>query len=236
MAVAKTFTPELIANGRERYEQTDEPVASIAADFCVNERTLNKYRLKWGWTPRGERPAHGLSELARLREEAMDIPAPPTRAASTETRPAEGSAVVPADAVAPNGPADAAVAGADQFAERRAAIIDRMWRAVDAELGAVERMRAQLGAQSQRPVDAEKTARTLESIMRTLKEVDRLRFAVEAPAATDDDDYDDMPRDLEEFRCELARRIDAFVASRAGAGIPERSDEGEAADVEPARA
>jgi hypothetical protein len=79
----------------------------------------------------------------------------------------------------------------------------------------VERLRAQLGTQVQSPSDVEKTARALESVMRTLKEVDRLRFVHAAPAATgDDDNYDDLPRDLDEFRRALAQRIEAFVASR----------------------
>ncbi|HZL30742.1 MAG TPA: hypothetical protein VFC54_06735 [Pseudolabrys sp.] len=33
----------------------------------------------------------------------------------------------------------------------------------------------------------------------------------------EDDDDDDMPRDIDEFRRDLARRIDAFVASRSDA-------------------
>jgi hypothetical protein len=32
--------------------------------------------------------------------------------------------------------------------------------------------------------------------------------------------YDDMSRDIDEFRRDLARRIDAFVASRADASLP----------------
>jgi hypothetical protein len=220
MAVTKRFTPELIANGRHRYEQTDEPVGSIAADFGVNRRTMDKYVHLWGWRPRKERPPRGLSPLQSLLEESKDIPAPPRAKAATPSPGLEGEPEAMPDtpqeiAADPQSPArPGAAVPEDDWAERRTAMIERMWRTVEAELGAVERMRAQLGAQAQSPADAEKTARTVESIMRTLKELDRLRFAQPAAmTAAEQDDIDDLPRDLDEFRRALAARIDAFVAS-----------------------
>jgi hypothetical protein len=84
------------------------------------------------------------------------------------------------------------------------------------ELTTVEAMRAQLKALPRRPLDAERTARTLSSLTDTLQKLQRLRASAalsEKPIARNDDD-DDMPADIDEFRIDLARRIDAFVASR----------------------
>ena len=72
-------------------------------------------------------------------------------------------------------------------------------------------MRAQLRAGDCAPIDAERMARTLSTLTQTLQTLQRLNAGEMARNADDDDD---MPRDIDEFRHELARRIDAFVASR----------------------
>jgi hypothetical protein len=87
-----------------------------------------------------------------------------------------------------------------------------------AELATVEAMRASLGPLPQRWTDAERTARTLGLLTQTLQHLQRLRAGRAGEARPhDDDDDDDMPADIDEFRRDLARRIDAFVASRTGA-------------------
>jgi len=88
--------------------------------------------------------------------------------------------------------------------------IDRFEKAVREELASVEATRARLKGLPRRPREAETTARTLSSLTETLQKLQRLRCAV--PFSGSDDD--DMPADIDEFRKELARRIDAFVASR----------------------
>lgn len=88
--------------------------------------------------------------------------------------------------------------------------IDRLQRAVLEELATVEAMRAQLSKLPRRPPDAERTARTLSTLTDALQKLQRLRCGV--PFSEPDDD--DMPEDIDEFRFELARRIEAFVASR----------------------
>lgn len=61
--------------------------------------------------------------------------------------------------------------------------------------------------------EAERSARTLASLARALKEVMRLA----APEQASDPDEDDpVPRDLDEFRRELARRIEALAAEAEG--------------------
>jgi hypothetical protein len=86
----------------------------------------------------------------------------------------------------------------------------RLRRAVLEELRAVEAMRAKL---KRNPVDAERTARTLSSLTETLQKLQRLQCTLPETELKDDDD---MPADIDEFRDELARRINAFVDSRTG--------------------
>jgi hypothetical protein len=106
--------------------------------------------------------------------------------------------------------------------------IDRLERLVEKELDAEEAVRAQLGPLPRNPADAERTARTLSTLTQTLHALQRLRSGT----GPDTDNDDDMPRDIDEFRRDLARRIDAFVASRtqrADAGGDPDSDAVEAA-------
>ena len=86
----------------------------------------------------------------------------------------------------------------------------RLRRAVLEELRAVEAMRAKL---KRNPADAERTARTLSSLTETLQKLQRLQCTLPETELKDDDD---MPADIDEFRNELARRINAFVDSRTG--------------------
>ena len=74
-------------------------------------------------------------------------------------------------------------------------------------------MRARLKREPQNPVDAERTARTLSSLTETLQKLQRLQCTLPETELKDDDD---VPADIDEFRNELARRIDAFVDSRTG--------------------
>ncbi len=72
-------------------------------------------------------------------------------------------------------------------------------------------LRDRLKNEPQSRVAAERTARTLSTLTDTLQKLQRLQCAVPANGS----DYD-MPADIDEFRNELARRIDAFVESRIG--------------------
>lgn len=103
-----------------------------------------------------------------------------------------------------------------------AAIAAQLERTVERELAAIARILAKLPAGDERAAAAERAARTLASLTRTLNEVQRLRREAAEPApASAEAEPDDMPRDIEEFRRELARRIEAFVAGRADAAVPD---------------
>jgi hypothetical protein len=103
----------------------------------------------------------------------------------------------------------------------RAGMAGRVHDMVARELDAVERVLDVLAPEG--PGDAERAARTLASIARTLRELSLMNDTGEQPEAATADD-DDSPRDLDEFRRELARRINAFVDDRTGAGLPVDAD------------
>lgn len=96
------------------------------------------------------------------------------------------------------------------------ALVTRVARAVERELTEIE---AIVGKPKSR-TDAERRVRTLASLARTIGEVMRLR---EQQQTRRDDDDDTVPRDLDEFRDTLARRLDRIIAARSlgSAGDPE---------------
>lgn len=91
-----------------------------------------------------------------------------------------------------------------------AELIERVSRAVERELSQIEVI---IGGHHVKPAqrtEAERRARTLASLARTLGEVMRLRRQDQRVKPFDDD----VPRDLDEFRRELSRRLEQMVRSR----------------------
>jgi hypothetical protein len=90
--------------------------------------------------------------------------------------------------------------------------IDDLHRIVVRELEIVRAMRARMQSEPQSPLDAQRTASALATHLQTLKELQRRQTESLHAGLHDDDDF---PTDIDAFRDELARRIDAFIASRA---------------------
>ena len=101
----------------------------------------------------------------------------------------------------------------------RAELAATITRAVERELAAIDAVLSRLGGEGERSSEAERTARTLASLARALKELKQLDASGPEPRGSPPE-HDDMPRDIDEFRRELARRMDALVASRADARLP----------------
>ena len=115
-------------------------------------------------------------------------------------------------------------ASAGRRATDRAALVARLWRTAERQ---VQQIEDRLKAAGLKPTEREGNARTLATLVKTLRELaafDEAQGARGQKAPNDDDDDDPVPRDIDEFRRELARRMDAFVASRTGAGVPGESD------------
>jgi hypothetical protein len=102
----------------------------------------------------------------------------------------------------------------------RAALIARMWRTAERQVEEIER---RLRASGLELAERESNARTLAIVAKTLRELaafDESHKPAKGNKQAPDDDIDDdpVPRDINEFRRELARRIDALVESRADPG------------------
>lgn len=107
-------------------------------------------------------------------------------------------------------------------------LVARVSEAIERELSKIERI---IGNPTRlnptQRIETESRARVLASLARTLKEVMRLR---EQERGAGDDttkaaDDDAVPRDLDEFRRELSRRLEGLVA--VAAPIPDRGNDEE---------
>src|SRR5258708_31673636 len=93
----RTYSAKLLANGRRRFERTDESVASIAADFGIRATSMNRLAKRLGWI-RHERPPRDLPAAARLLAQAEELEA---AALSLERPPEEPAGPVSADHESP---------------------------------------------------------------------------------------------------------------------------------------
>jgi len=197
----KTFAPDAVANARRLYEQTQTPLDAVAASLGITRQTLASRIVEWGWTPRTTSVKGGRQKPHKRRMRTARS-ANPKRA---KTKPEKTGTVGASPA-----PQQREATGAEGLAVRVQRVVERELDAIDQILGAIGAADA---------AEAERSARTLASLARALKEVMRLA-APDEPADADDDDP--VPRDLDEFRRELARRIEAL----AGGGAAKTSGDG----------
>lgn len=213
----KTFAPESVANARWLYEETEAPLQEVAGLLGITRSTLASRIIEWGWAPRkatkitgpacrksphGVRANKALSQRAKRanakRANLKREKARPKKASPRKQKPEKSFAEaktlkpLPGNVMAP------------------AALAVRVQRVVERELDAIDQILGAIGAAD--AAEAERSARTLASLARALKEVMRLAAPDEAADADDDDP---VPRDLDEFRRELARRIEALAAGGA---------------------
>jgi hypothetical protein len=182
------FSPELEARGRYLFEDTDAAMADIAFELGIHKGTVPDVAKLRGWK-RYVPPPRDVSPATRILVEAESLE---RRAQSNP----DGERTLPAQS---DGPGD----------ESEIDLVARLRRAVLNELTVVESLRDRLKNEPQSQVAAERTARTLSTLTDTLQKLQRLQCSASASGS----DYD-MPADIDEFRNELARRINAFVDSR----------------------
>lgn len=96
-------------------------------------------------------------------------------------------------------------------------LIERVTRAIERELSLIEVIVGGNHLKSHQRTEAERRARTLASLARTLGEVTRLRAGQHKVKPADDDA---VPRDLDEFRRTLSRRLEQLVAGPAAVPAP----------------
>ena len=92
-------------------------------------------------------------------------------------------------------------------------LIGRVRAAVEREIVAIEAVLARVEGARLRSTDAERAARTLATLVKTLREVAALQRDENTEAEGDDGSEDEF-RDLKEFRSELAERLDRLRRSR----------------------
>ncbi len=226
------LSPETWAQIRYEYEHTERPVADICAERGISDTTLRNRRRRWHWTPRRApipqegppalaahaytspppiRAANGGEGSGSVALPRLSPPSPPPRfvllTASRSDPPHRFRGGRDGDCAASSHPVRDADAPVESAA---AALAPRLQSAVARVLPAIEATLAKLAAGPQRPRELEQTARALGALMRTLRELNALLAQQPPPAAPYDDD--DMPEDIDAFRAELARRIEAFSA------------------------
>jgi hypothetical protein len=263
--MSRRHGPAFVASVRNRYENSDDPVAQIAAAYGISVRTLIRWAKQDGWIRRSERPLRDLPEPTRLLDLATALEAQ-AKAAAGQRAPIENTTGAPHPPLEGEGrssdpgldpgedergevndPAtDSARAASEDhptpahvlrtFADppppgegeaaatpcptpgsspgqALTAAIESAERQVHAFLAAGEARARRARAPTR--AEAAEAARTLATLTQTLQKLAALRRGETNPGESD---HDDFPRDIDEFRLDLARRIDAFVASRTDPG------------------
>jgi hypothetical protein len=203
--MAPELTSEDWAQVRYEYECTERPIPDICAEHAMSSGTLRDRVRRWNWKRRREpiSPEGPPPPPAPQIDYAAALPAPVTQSATAVAYPA----AVPQAAIAED--ADRPGPGEGDSAS----IVPRLQNAVARVLPAIEATLTQLATHSHRPREMEQAGRALASLTRTLRELNAL-LTQHAAAAEEDDD--DMPKDIDAFRFELARRINAWVNARRG--------------------
>jgi hypothetical protein len=189
------FSPELEARGRYLFEETNASIADIAFELGIHKGTVPIVAKRRNWK-RYVPPPHDVPPATRILVEADGL----ERRREAVQSGSDGEPALPAQ---PDGASG----------ESESDLVARLRRAVLNELTVIESLRNRLKNEPQSRVAAERTARTLSTLTDTLQKLQRLQCAVPASGSL----YD-IPADIDEFRNELARRIEAFVASRTDEG------------------
>jgi len=216
------LTAELKADVRRRYEQTEESLSTMAADLgCCHETVRNiAKREKWvRYVP----PPRGLSPAARLRikAEALAAQQSPFIPAPAGIQEQDGNAGEPGPgSPLARGRADDPMPMQTTAPAPEAPPIEDTARAIERE---VRMLLADVTAERERMKREGYAKHALREITGTIESLTRAHFKLQsskgqAQPAGADNDYDDIPADIDEFRRRLARRIEAFIASRADPG------------------
>jgi hypothetical protein len=184
----RMFTAEQMADARYLYEQTTVPNEDIAAMLEISRGTLRDRVKEFGWRQRNPR-GRSFSPAQLLR-----------RAVTRKTS-AASSALPPPPSLPGALPRDPAERLAR--AERLQALIERQMDVVESIVSNLEKPEK---------ADGERAARTLASLNRSLKEMVRLETP---PELTEPIDDTPVPRDLDELRRELSRKLEAIIAEQS---------------------
>jgi hypothetical protein len=205
-------TPEAWAQIRYDYEHTDKPIVEICFEHEITAPML-RYRVKcWDWTRRKPFvPRHGPPPVDVIQPELATSAAPVHPAPPALANAAAGDPPPPGEGKESK--------QARPGWEGEGTIVPQLQSAVARVLPAIEATIARLASGTLNAGELEKAGRTLGALTRTLRELNGLLAQHNARG-------DDMrcecremsPEDIDAFRDNLARRINAFVASRSKEG------------------
>lgn len=184
MAAKKIIPPDVLAEGRRLYEQTLAPVDDIAAMMGIARPLFYRLAKAEGW--RGRRAKTGVFQFARAFTEA--------------------TALLPEPIDQPR--ADILPRAQPISAERRAAIGSLILGVAEQQVAAITRIVDVIAPTN--PVEVEQSARVMASLSRSLREIKAL-IQPEPETSCDDATDDEIPRDIDEFRHALARRIEEIL-------------------------
>jgi hypothetical protein len=223
------YTAKLLAAIKHAYEETDRPVDLIATDFDVSSRNIQRLVVTERWKSRRVRKHRPRDVPVALELLAQ---AQALAAESCHSRESGNPVITEAKTEAPgllgprrslsSGRASRGPVGGDDTGEQSEtktlppplSPIDRLEALVLREIEAEEQGRND--SRERRIGDGERRARALATLTQTLQTLQRMR---DGTASAQETHYDvDMPVDMDAFRLELARRIDAFMQSRSEDG------------------
>ena len=214
------YAPEIVAAVGHRYMFSDDTLEEIAAIFNINERDITRMRMQEGWPPRYAR-IRRVPQIPPGYEAPAQTPPPSAQQGEPPPDGLPQSEPIATDESEAGLSLAACAGGETTELPPSGSLIDRLERLVEQELAAEERLRARSVASPRRHVEVQRCARALAALTQTVHMLTRLRGSVVPQPESQPDD--DMPRDIDGFRNELARRIDAFVASRTNPGDCERA-------------
>jgi hypothetical protein len=200
--------PELLAKARYLYEHTLAPVDDIAAMLGMSKTPFYRRVQEGGWTPRRVRFAAG--EFARAVMDGALISTDAALAGASPVPPGDAGPPLPNDS-GPSEPLD------------RVALAARLMKAVERYIAAVERVQAKIDPAT--PAEADRNARSLAVIGRSLNEV-AILLRPPRDDKSDDADDDTISVDSDEYRRELAEALDRLIdAERRRTGEGDRGPE-----------
>ena len=191
------YTPEFLASVRHAYEDTDEPMRAIATRHEIGITTLQTLVENQGWAKRSQRTRDRAASAVLFEQgEKLMATLPPRTGQNIDAE------------YGTRGPAASAAPQAATGGEPPPSPAARLEALVLKEIAAEEAARADLDALPRMRGEAERCARTLVILGQALQMVQKLRAEEKTVPA-----QAELPRDIDEFREALARRIEAFVAA-----------------------
>lgn len=183
------YTEAFLASARHGYENTDQPMRELARELGIGITTLSTLAEKHGWAKRSQRK-RGLPPTMQLLAEAQAL------ATSSHKKPPTPDPSPPV----------AALLGGGEIASARNDLLIKLEQIL-AQLIAAQELAPANG------IHSPQGARTLTLLIQAMRALKGMRGPAPAEPGHIDDDDDEIPRDLDEFRHALARRIEALFAS-----------------------